>query len=308
MRFAFSITIFAGRMRTDHLRKEQKDAIRTSYYSMVGNTVLAAAKGITGVLGHSYALIADAIESTADIFSSFLVIIGLRVSTRPADKNHPYGHGKAEAVVTFAVVTFLLVSAVIISIQSIHNIQTPHESPKPFTLIVLGIIIAIKEFAYRHVKKHGKSAGSTMLEADAWHHRSDAITSAFAFVGISIAIWLGPGYEAADDWAALVAAIVIVYNAYRIFRPALSEVMDENRYEELILEIRSFAEEVDGVCDTEKCYVRKMGMEFYVDLHLIVDGKISVHEGHHIAHAVKDTLMVEIPEIAGVHIHVEPDE
>lgn len=295
-------------MQSDHLRKEQKDAIRTSYYSMAGNTVLALAKGITGVFGHSYALIADAIESTADIFSSFLVIIGLRVSTRPADDNHPYGHGKAEAVVTFAVVTFLLFSAVIIAIQSIENIRTPHESPKPFTLIVLGIIIAIKEFAYRYVKKRGRSAGSTMLEADAWHHRSDAITSAFAFVGISIAIWLGPGYEAADDWAALVAAGIIVYNAYRIFRPALSEVMDENRYDDMIHEIRSIAVNVEGVCDTEKCFVRKMGMEFYVDLHLVVNAEISVREGHLIAHNVKDTLTAKIPEIADVHIHVEPDQ
>lgn len=294
-------------MHTDHLRKEQKEAIRTSYYSMAGNAALAIAKGITGVVGHSYALVADAIESTADIFSSFLVIVGFRVSTRPADENHPYGHGKAEAVVTFAVVTFLVVSAVIISIQSIHNIRTPHESPEPFTLIVLGIIIAIKELAYRYVKKRGKSAGSTMLEADAWHHRSDAITSAFAFIGISIAIWLGPGYEAADDWAALVAAVIIVYNAYRIFRPALSEVMDENRYDELVLEIRSIAVHVPGVCGTEKCFVRKMGMEFYVDLHLIVDAEISVRDGHHIAHKVKDTLTAKIPEIADVHIHVEPD-
>lgn len=304
---SFSIAIFTPSMRADNLQTEKKKAIRTSYYSLIGNTFLALAKGFTGIIGNSYALVADAIESTADIFSSFLVIIGLRVSTRPADQNHPYGHGKAEAVVTFAIVAFLLASAVVITIQSIQNIRTPHEIPEPFTLIVLAVIVVLKEIAYRYVRKRGKTAGSAMLEADAWHHRSDAITSGCAFVGISIALWLGPGYEAADDWAALIAAGIIIYNAYRIFRPALSEVMDENRYDELVTQIRFVTSKVPGVSDTEKCFVRKMGMEFYVDLHLVVRAEITVREGHFIAHEVKDALTATIPEIADVHIHVEPD-
>lgn len=294
-------------MRPDEMNTRRRSALRTSYLSMAGNALLAIVKAVTGIVGHSYALVADAIESTADIFTSFLIIIGFRVSMRPADANHPYGHGKAEAVVTFAVVAFLLISAAVIAYQSIRNIATPHPAPKPFTLIVLGVIILVKEIAYRYVQKRGKSAYSTMLEAEAWHHRSDAITSGCAFVGVAIAILLGPGYEAADDWAALVAAGIIVYNAYRIFRPALSEMMDEDHYVELTRQIRDVAITVAGVSGTEKCHVRKMGMQFYIDLHLEVNPEITVSEGHRIAHRVKDTLMTEIPQIGDVHIHVEPD-
>ena len=291
------------------IEKSKRDlALKTAWFSILGNIILALAKGIAGIVGNSYALVADAIESTTDVFSSVLVIVGLKYSTRPADENHPYGHGKAEAVVTFFVVAFLIVSAGIIAIQSIKNIQTPHETPEPFTLGVLLIVVLIKELSFRFVNKKGDELGSTSLKADAWHHRSDAITSLLAFVGISIALLLGPGYEAADDWAALLASGFIIYNAYLIFRPALSEVMDEHKYDDLVGQIRIISEKIPGVEATEKCFVRKNGMVFNVDLHLVVNGDLSVRKGHHLAHVVKDTLCAQIPEIADVHIHVEPDE
>jgi len=145
------------------------------------------------------------------------------------------------------------------------------------------------------------------LKADAWHHRSDALTSLAVFIGISITLIFGEGYETADDWAALVAAGFIYYNSYLIFRPALGEIMDEHLHDDLILEIRRIAKKVDGVVDTEKCFIRKTGMTFWVDLHLIVDGAISVKEGHVIAHHVKDKIRGELPEIAEVLMHVEPD-
>ena len=273
---------------------------------MAGNGCLALAKFLAGFFGNSYALIADAIESTADVISSFLVLVGLRYAAKPADDNHPYGHGRVEPLITFAVVGFLIVSATVIAYESIENIRTPHEVPEPYTLIVLAIIIAIKEFFYRFVSRKSEETNSSSLKADAWHHRSDAITSLTAFVGISIALVMGDGYESADDWAALVASGFILFNAYLILRPALGEIMDEHMYDDLIEDIRKSAYSVKGVLDTEKCFVRKTGMTFHVDLHVKVDGNMSVKEGHDIAHKVKDQMQKDIPEIADVLIHVEP--
>lgn len=283
-------------------------AVRATYFSIAGNVILALAKWTAGYFGNSYALIADAIESTADILASVLVLFGLRYASKPADANHPYGHGRAEPLITFIVAGFLIVSATVIAVESIHNIQAPHDLPKPFTLIVLGVIIVWKEISFRIVLRKSKETNSSSLRADAWHHRSDAITSIAALVGISVALILGPGYEAADDWAALFAAGFIVYNSYLIFRPALGEIMDEHFYDDLVLRIREVATTVPGVVGTEKCFIRKAGMRYHVDLHAMVDAQISVSEGHAIAHRLKDTLRDQIPQLGHVLIHVEPDE
>jgi len=281
-------------------------AINTAYFSIFGNLLLAIVKGVTGYFGNSYALIADAIESTTDVFSSILVLLGLKYATRPADKNHPYGHGKAEPLITFMVVGFLVVSATIIAYKGILNLQSPQVTPEGYTLIVLVAIIIIKECFYRFVIKRGEETKSTSLKADAWHHRSDAITSLIAFIGISIALLMGEGYEKADDWAALAASGFIMYNAYLIFRPALGEIMDEHLHDDMIKDIRGIALNVEGVVETEKCYVRKAGISYLVDLHMIVKGEISVRDGHTIAHKLKERLMYEMPEIADVLIHIEP--
>ncbi len=287
------------------MTNEQK-AIKTTYFSIAGNTAMAAIKWFAGFFGNSYALIADAIESTTDIFASILVLIGLTYSSKPPDKNHPYGHGRIEPLITFLVVGFLITSAAIIAYESIQNIGTPHELPKPFTLYILGAIIIWKEISYRLVMKKSDETKSSSLRADAWHHRSDAITSVAAFIGISIALFLGKGYESADDWAALFASGFILYNSYLIFRPALGEILDENVYDEFVENIRSIAIKVPGILATEKCFIRKAGMKYHVDLHAIVDGKLTVKDGHDLAHVLKDTLRNEIPELGHVLIHVEP--
>lgn len=287
--------------------EQHEKAIRASYFSIAGNATLAVIKGITGIFGNSYALIADAIESITDVFSSLLVLFGLKYSARPADENHPYGHGKVEPLVTFAVVGFLIASATVIIFQSIENIQTPQKVPKPYTLIVLAVIIITKELFYRFVNKTSDETKSSSLKADAWHHRSDAITSLMAFIGISIAIFMGKGYETADDWAALFAAGFILYNAYLILRPALGEIMDEHMYDDLIEEIREISHQVPGVIDTEKCFVRKAGMTYHVDLHMVVNGNLTVDKGHEIAHDLKNVLLEKIPQISDVLIHIEPD-
>lgn len=286
----------------------QQAAIKATYFSLIGNASLAVIKGLAGFFGNSYALIADAIESTTDIFSSFLVLFGIKYSSRPADENHPYGHGRAEPLITFIVVGFLITSATIIAYESIINIGTPHELPKSWTLIVLGLIIVWKEISFQLVMKKSIETNSSSLKADAWHHRSDAITSIAAFIGISTALFLGKGYESADDWAALFASGFILYNSYLIFRPALGEIMDEHLYDDLVEEIRTVSHKVKGVIDTEKCFIRKAGMKYHVDLHAIVDASISVKEGHDIAHRLKDTLREEIPQLGHVLIHIEPND
>lgn len=286
----------------------EQTAIQTTYFSIIGNAALALIKGLAGFFGNSYALIADAIESTTDIFASILVLLGFKYAKRPADENHPYGHGKIEPLITFGVVAFLVVSATVIAYESIQNIQTPHKIPKSWTLIVLGLIIIWKEISFQIVIKKSQQTNSSSLKADAWHHRSDAITSVMAFIGISIAIIFGKGYETADDWAALFASTFILYNSYLILRPALGEVMDEQLYDHLIIEIREKSTEVQGVLDTEKCFIRKSGMKFHVDLHAIVNGKISVKEGHKIAHCLKDYLRQEMSSLGHILIHIEPNE
>lgn len=284
----------------------EQTAIKATYFSIASNALLAIIKGLAGFFGNSYALTADAIESTTDIFSSFLVLFGIKYSNKPADSNHPYGHGRAEPLVTFLVVGFLITSATIIAYESISNIGKPHELPKSWTLLVLGTIIIWKEYSYRLVKKRSIESNSSSLKADAWHHRSDAITSIAAFIGISTAIFLGNGYESADDWAALFASGFIFYNSYKIFRPALGEIMDEHLYDDLISEIRKISLQVNGIESTEKCFIRKAGMKYHVDLHAVVNADISVKEGHKISHLLKDTLRNEIPELGHVLIHIEP--
>jgi cation diffusion facilitator family transporter len=291
-------------MTTTH----EQTAIKATYFSIIGNASLAIIKALAGFFGNSYALIADAIESTTDIFSSLLVLFGIKYANRPADKNHPYGHGRAETLVTFLVVGFLITSATIIAYESIKNIGTVHELPKIWTLFVLAPLIIWKEISYRLVMKKAKETNSSSLKADAWHHRSDAITSVAAFIGIAIAIYFGKGYETADDWAALFASGFILYNSYLIFRPALGEIMDEHLYDDLVEDIRKVSLTVDGIVGTEKCFIRKAGMRYHVDLHAIVQSTITVKRGHEIAHNLKDTLRKEIPQLGHVLIHIEPNK
>ena len=290
------------------LASNKEKALKATYFSIAGNICLAIVKGFAGVFGNSYALVADSIESTTDIFASLLVLFGIKYASRPADDNHPYGHGRAEPLITFLVVGFLIFSAILIAYQSIENIKTPHELPKSWTLYVLAAIILWKEISYRLVLKKSVETNSSALRADAWHHRSDAITSVAAFIGISIALFMGPGYETADDWAALFASGFILYNCYLIFRPALAEIMDEDLHNDLIMQIREISLQVPGIRYTEKCYVRKTGMSYQVDLHAVVDAEISVRAGHELAHNLQDALQLQLPEISNILIHIEPDD
>lgn len=281
-------------------------AIRTTLLGMAISVVLIFVKGISGYLGHSYALIADATESGADILSSGLLWLGLRIAMKEADEDHPYGHGKAEPLAAIVVSFFLIGAAAWIAYHSIIFIKTPHQMPEKFTLLVLIAVIGIKEFMYRYVLKVGNKINSQAVKADAQHHRSDVITSVAAFIGISIALIGGKGYEGADDWAALAASAFIFYNAIIILRPAVAEIMDAAPPKEILEKVKKIAGAVPQVKAVEKCYVRKMGFDYYVDIHIEVDGVLSVTEGHRISHLVKDTLLQSSLRVTNVLVHVEP--
>lgn len=275
---------------------------------LLASGLLAAIKGIAAITGNSYALLADAVESVMDIASSLIVLGGIRIAQSPPDQNHPYGHGKAEPLAAMLVAIILATSAAGIAIQSVRQIQSPGRIPAPYTLVVLVAVITGKEIMFRYLSRAGDKLHSTAVTADAWHHRSDALTSAAAFVGIIVAITGGPRFAAADAWAALFASAVIAFNSVRLFRPALAEVMDAAPDPELIDQVRRTASEVDGVIGLDKCFLRKMGLTYYADLHVIVDGQVSVRLGHDIAHRVKDRIRYAIPKISDVSVHVEPDD
>ncbi len=285
-----------------------ESAFKLSAIALSINAALAAVKIATGVLGNSYVLIADGIESIADVFTSFVVWAGLRVAARPADANHPYGHGKAEAIASAIVSLSLLGAAFILAVQSLREILAPQGPPRAFTLLVLVIVIVIKEFLFRRVAHVGGSLGSAALKADAWHHRSDALTSAAAFVGISIAILGGPGFETADDWASLVACAIIAWNGVRLLRGTLDEMMDASVSPETVAALRKLAGEVEGVVEIEKCRVRKLGLHLALDIHVVVDGDLSVRRGHAIAHDVVAKLRASPHKVNDVIVHIEPDK
>jgi cation diffusion facilitator family transporter len=280
--------------------------LRLSKLALVINSFLAAIKIAAGIVGNSYVLIADGIESTADIFSSVVVWGGLRVAVIPADENHPYGHGKAESLASIVVSMLLLGAALLIAVQSVREILTPHQAPHWFTLPVLLVVIVVKETMFRFAFKAGSSIESTALKSDAWHHRSDALTSAAAFVGITIALIGGPGYESADDWAALLACGVIAWNGLRLLRAAMDEIMDATVAPDTVAAVRQLAAGVSGVIDIEKCRIRKVGLHLSLDIHVVVDGDLSVRRGHEIAHRVKDQLLASQHRINDVTVHIEP--
>ncbi len=280
--------------------------MRTTMLGIGVSFLLVFVKMAAGHIGHSYALIADATESSADVLSSGLLWIGLRIAQKPADTEHPYGHGKAEPLAAIVISLFLLGAAVWIGWHAIELIRTPHPMPRSFTLLVLVGVIGIKEALFRYVLKVGNQIDSQAVKSDAYHHRADAITSIAAFIGISIALLLGPGHESADDWAALAAACIIVYNAILLLRPAVNEVMDAAPSKEIVGRIRDLASQNPLVRKVEKCYVRKMGFDYFVDIHIQVEGTLSVTQGHAIAHAVKAKLLESKLRIKDVLVHVEP--
>jgi cation diffusion facilitator family transporter len=278
---------------------------RVALFGMIVNSIFAIAKILGGFFGHAYVLIADGIESGLDVAGSFVIWSGLKVAARPPDASHPYGHGKAEPIAAMIVAVGVVAAAVGLAIQSVREIFLPHHAPAPYTLVILVVVIVIKETLFRYVNRIGRDIDSTAVKTDAWHHRSDALTSAAAFSGISVALIGGRRWQSADDWAAIFACAVIATNGIRLLRPAFYEIMD-TAPRKIVKSVCSVASSVPGVIDVENCRARKMGLDFYVDLHVGVNGNISVHEGHEIAHRVKAAIQQSNSRVADVLVHIEP--
>lgn len=275
-------------------------------FSLLSNIVLTIVKGFAGIVGNSSALIADAVESLMDIFSSFFMVIGMSYAAKPADDNHPYGHGKIELLITFIIVLMLFISASWIAYDALLNFSKPQEAPAKWTLWVTMGIIAWKELVFRVIIYNAHKKNNAMLRAEAWHQRSDAISSLAALAGIGLAVMLGKGFEIADECAALFASGIILFNAWKIFRSALGEFMDEQIHDDMLQKITAVSNRVEGVENIEKCRIRKVGSTYVVDLHARVDGSLTVRVGHDISHRLKDALCEMIPELHLVNIHVEP--
>jgi cation diffusion facilitator family transporter len=280
--------------------------VRKARIGIAVNIALAAVKAVAGVVGNSYALIADAIESATDIVTSGVVALGFRLAGKPPDTNHPYGHGKFEPLTAALVSLILLGAAILIAVESVREIRTPHHAPAPFTLGVLVAVIVVKELLFRSVLKSSHEIRSTALKTDAWHHRADAITSLAAFIGISIALIGGPGYESADDFAALIAAGIIATNAIVLLWPAIRELTDVAPDPALAQQVREEAMQVSGVLGTHKCRIRKVGLDYFVDLDVLCDPTSTIREGHEVAHNVGERLHAAFPFIRKVLVHVEP--
>jgi cation diffusion facilitator family transporter len=288
------------------LEREVRRGLKASVISIASNFVLAACKCVAGVLGHSFALVADGIESLSDVFSSMAVYLGLRFAIKPPDETHPYGHGKAEPAAAVIVGLTLVVAALAIAAEAISQIRTPHPLPRPYTLWVLLIVVVVKILLSRFVGSVAANIHSTAVQGDAWHHLNDAIVSLFAFIGISIALWTKN--PAADDWAALCASPVILFNAWRQLQLPMAELMDTAPPPEIEREVREVAAGVPGVIGLEKCFVRKVGFQYYVDLHVVVSGDMTVRSGHAISHRVEDEVLAKVDRVANVLVHIEPEE
>ena len=282
--------------------------IRLAQLGLLANGILALVKLVAGVLGNSYALIADAVESIADLFSSLIVWGGLRVASRDADDRYPFGYGKAEAISAMVVGLMLLAAACGIALQAVREIVEPHRAPAPFTLVVLVVVVVVKSALFRLVNRTARSSGSPAVAADAWHHRADAISSAAAFIGISIAVLGGPGWETADAWAALVASALILYNGLGIMRPSVQELMDRSPSEEMLREVDAAAHAVEGVLATEKLKARKSGTRYLLEVHVQAEPSLSLHEAHILSGKVKRAIRSAVPSVQDVLVHMEPFE
>jgi cation diffusion facilitator family transporter len=280
--------------------------MRAALMAMAVSGVLGGVKVIAGVAGHSYALIADGVESLLDIVSSIAVWGSLKVAAADPNQRFPYGYGKAEPLAGLVIAAGLVVVAGVLAVQSVHEIRKPHQAPEPFTLFVLVVVVAVKELLFRWLVRTGREIESRAMESDAWHHRSDALTSIAAFIGISIALWGGKGYESADDWAALAACGLIAFNGVRLFRGALREILDAAPPSETLDRIRAVAAAVPGVSGIDDCRARKSGLGWLVDIHVEVDGDMPVREGHRIAHEVKDALLASEASVLDALVHIEP--
>ncbi len=281
--------------------------IRSARLGLIVNAALVSIKVTAGLLGNSYALVADGVESGTDVFSSLIVWRGISISARSANEQFHFGYGKAETLSAAAVSLMLLAAAAGIAIEAVREIASPHHGPAAFTLIVLVAVIATKELLFRKVRAVSGDLSSRALEANAWHHRSNAITSTAAFVGISLALIGGPAWAPADDWAALFASFVIAFNGARLLRPAVIDLMDRAPDAPVLDLVRRLAGGVPGVLAVEKIQARRGGMGYLVVIHVQADPHLPLRDAHRLGGRVRSALRQD-DTIIDAFVHMEPYE
>ncbi len=284
------------------LRTGQGSAVR----AILTNGALGAAKLAAGILGHSYALVADACESFADTMGSCVTYVALKKASEPADLEHPAGHGRAETLASAVTALALVAVGALIFWQAAVSLGEPRQAPSPLTLLVLVPVIVIKELMFRYMRNRGREIGSLAVVADAWHQRSDVVTSVAALAGITMAWAGGPAWNHADSWAAMAASIWLAGTGLWLLGPTLHELMEGSVDPALLKFISETSAACPGIKGVDKVWVRKLGMRLIVDLHIEVNPDISVQEGHRLAHEVKDKLQRELPQVRDVMVHIEP--
>ena len=288
------------------IKQRSRLGIRTALISSFCNVIVAIGKIVFGILGNSFALIADGVESTLDIISSIIVWGGLKIAAEPADDNHPYGHGKAESLAGVIVSTILISAGLGIGYNGIARILSPDlMAPKAFTLYVFIIVIIIKEILYQYTIKVSKLINSTSMKAEAWHHRTDAITTVMALIGVFIAI--NTSYKIADGLAGVLCGCIIIFNGSRILYASSNEVMDTVASDEIYDKIKNITLTHAEIKNIDNCRIRKSGLQYLLDIEIQVDPTITVMAGHKIAHELEDILLQDKNlNIIDIIIHVEP--
>jgi cation diffusion facilitator family transporter len=283
-----------------------RDVTRAALLGLALNVLLGIAKLVGGIVGNSFALIADAVNSLGDVVTTIVVLVALRVAQRPPDAEHPYGHTRAEAIAASNVALLIIVSALYVGWEAIQRIAVPHEVPPVWTLWIAGANVVIKEGLYQYKVRVGRRTGSSAIIANAWDHRSDALCAFAVLIGLAVIRWGGEAYIWADEAASLVVVAAIVWSGARLFYKSGSELMDVQADPDLVRQIRDEARSVAGVADVEKLWVRKSGLEYFADIHIQVDPQMTVAEGHRIGHVVKDRLLERLPALRDVLVHLEP--
>ncbi len=288
------------------MRPVYREAMRAAGLGLAVNMCLGIVKLIGGLIGQSFALIADAVNSLGDVVTSLAVLFALRLAQQPADDEHPYGHTRAEAIAGSNLALLVIVSALLVGWESVQRISVLHELPPVWTLWIAAANVLIKEGMYRYKLSVSRRTGSSALMANAWDHRSDAFCSLAVLIGLGIVRWGGPAWIGADEVSALVVVAAIVWSGAKLFRSSSSELMDSQAEHQLVCEIRQAAAAVPQVRAVEKLLVRKSGLEYFADIHIQVDAQITVEEGHRIGHAVKDRLTTRFKSLRDVLVHLEP--
>jgi cation diffusion facilitator family transporter len=286
------------------LQRGQGSALR----GILLNGSLGGAKMAAGLLGHSYAMVADACESFSDVLGSCVTLYGLRLAAEPADVSHPSGHGRAETLASAITALALCGIGGLIFWHALDSIGEPRPAPSHWTLFILVPVIIAKEWMFHFLSGQGREIGSLALKAEAWHQRSDVVTSIAALFGIIVAWIGGPGWNHADSWAAMAASLWLMGTGLWLVGPALHELMEGSVDPALLDFISETSQRCPGILGIDKIWVRKLGMRLMVDMHVEVDPAISVQEGHRLSHEMKARLQAELPQVRDVMVHVEPFE